>query len=168
MKYRLQPLGNKREEMFSGREGPEAVPPSSMSSSAKHCSVQKERTPALSLPSGSQPLGPFLFLFFSIQCSSTTRPAADSSIQRWRGRLSRTPANTTRESIKPVQHQRFSPEKPISQKAPPLPSRHQGPSYFCKLWLVLILTTEANSPPSPRPPPQKKWYLAASGKRRSG
>lgn len=73
---RLLPLANKREEMFSGREGPEAAPPSSMSSATKHCSVREEPQ-LLTAPQEASFWG-FLLCYFPTQCSSTTRPAAES------------------------------------------------------------------------------------------
>lgn len=116
VKYRLQPLGNKREDTFSGREGPEAAPPSSMSSSTKHCSVQEEPQLFIDPQEASFWDFFFFFLFFPTQCSSTTRPAADSQA------LARSALEDAgrhpRERMKPVEHQCFSPKKPTSKKAP--------------------------------------------------
>lgn len=89
VKYRLQPLGNKREDTFSGREGPEAAPPSSMSSSTKHCSVQEE--PQLFIDPQEASFWDFFFFF---RPSAAPQHDRQPTPKRWRGRLWRTPADT--------------------------------------------------------------------------
>lgn len=86
VKCRLQPLVNKRKETFPGREGPEAVTPSSMSSFTKHCSLPKRRPSSLSPLRKSAP-GSF---YFRPGATRQHYPGADSQIL-WV--LLRTPAN---------------------------------------------------------------------------
>lgn len=88
VKRRLQPLVNKRKEMFSKRESPGGKTQSSLSSSTKHCSAPEKPQLFISLQETS------LWAFFisgAVQPGSTTRQPTHKC---WRGRFRRTPANT--------------------------------------------------------------------------